>query len=143
MRHVAVEVNIPQEGINCAQRAKDTKSKTRGRPPVISRAATFHDDCGSPSIISGHPVTFWMYMNDLMCRNGSKIVSKFEKDHLSRSSHLLYSPGIIPCDFCYFGVLKGILEDREFNMNDEFEETIESAQNDLIFMAPERIYATG
>jgi hypothetical protein len=38
-----------------------------------------------------------------------------------------------PCDFWLFGLLKGILKDREFHSHDEIEEAITMAWNDLTF----------
>jgi hypothetical protein len=61
------------------------------------------------------------------------MVSKFEKDHLSRFPHSLYSPDISPWDFWPFGMLKEIMKDCEYNLNDEIEEAIASAWKDLTF----------
>jgi hypothetical protein len=38
-----------------------------------------------------------------------------------------------PCDFWFFGILKGILKDREFHSHDEVEGAITMAWNDLTF----------
>jgi histone-lysine N-methyltransferase SETMAR len=77
--------------------------------------------------------TFWVHMDNSMCRNGQKIVSKFDKHHIARLPHPPYSPDLNPCDFWVFGMLKGILKDREFHLHDEIEEAITMAWNDLTF----------
>jgi hypothetical protein len=76
---------------------------------------------------------FWMDMGNSMCHNESKVVSKFDKHHIVRLSHLAYSPDLSPCDFWLFGMLKGILKDQEFHWHDEIEEAITMAWNDLTF----------
>jgi hypothetical protein len=63
-------------------------------------------------------------MDNLICHNGSKMASKFEKYHVSRLPHSLYSPEINPCDFWLFGMLKGVLKDREFHLSNEIEDVI-------------------
>jgi hypothetical protein len=45
-----------------------------------------------------------------MCHNGSKVASKFQRDHVSRLLHPLNSPYISPGDFRLFGLLKGVLK---------------------------------
>jgi hypothetical protein len=77
--------------------------------------------------------TFWVRMDGLICEIGLKMVSKFEKYHLSGLLHPLYAPDISPCDFWLFGVLKGLLTDRESNSNDEIQELIASVWNELPF----------
>jgi hypothetical protein len=72
-------------------------------------------------------------MDDSMCHNGSKVALKFEKHHIFRLPHPLYSPDISPCDFWLFGLLKGIMKDREFHSHDEIEEAITGARNGLTF----------
>jgi hypothetical protein len=37
-------------------------------------------------------------MEDSMCHNESKVASKFEKHHVWRLPHPLYSPDMSPCD---------------------------------------------
>jgi hypothetical protein len=77
--------------------------------------------------------TFWVHINNSMGHNGSKVASKFDKHHIARLPHPLYSPDLSPCDFWLFGMLKGILKDREFRSRDEIEEAITMAWNDLTF----------
>jgi hypothetical protein len=60
------------------------------------------------------PATFWVQTDNSTCRNGSKVVSKFDKHHIARLLHPPYSPDLSPCDFWLFVMLKGILKDREF-----------------------------
>jgi hypothetical protein len=43
--------------------------------------------------------TFWVHMDNSMCHNGSKVVSKFDKHHFARLPHPSYSRGLSPCDF--------------------------------------------
>jgi histone-lysine N-methyltransferase SETMAR len=61
------------------------------------------------------------------------VASKFEKHHVSRLSHPSYSPDISPCDFWLFGILKGVLKDREPNSSNEIEEAIVRVWVELIF----------
>jgi hypothetical protein len=68
-----------------------------------------------------------------MCRNASKIESKFPKHHLFRIPHRPYSPDLSACDFSLFGMLKGILKDRELTSSDEIEEGIMKVCNELTF----------
>jgi hypothetical protein len=77
--------------------------------------------------------TFWEHMDNSMCHNGSKVTSKFDKHHIVRLPHPPDSPDLSPCDFWLFGMLKGILKDREFHSHDEIEEAISMAWNDLTF----------
>jgi hypothetical protein len=77
--------------------------------------------------------TFWLNMDNSMCYNGSKVLSKFDKHHIARLPHPPYSPDLSPCDFWLFGMLKGIQEDRELHSHDEIEEAITMAWNDLTF----------
>jgi hypothetical protein len=76
---------------------------------------------------------FWVHMNNSMCHNGSKVMSKFDKHHIARLPHPHDSPDLNPCDFWVFGMLKGILKDREFHSHDETEEMITMTWNDLTF----------
>jgi hypothetical protein len=50
------------------------------------------------------------------CHNESKVASKFEQHHIFRLPH---SPDTSPCDFWLFGLLKGIIKDREFHSHEE------------------------
>jgi hypothetical protein len=68
-----------------------------------------------------------------MCHNASKVVLKFDKHHIARSPHPPYSRDLSPCDFWLFGMLKGILKDREFHSHDEIEKAITMAWTDLTF----------
>jgi hypothetical protein len=77
--------------------------------------------------------TFWVYMDNSMCHNGSKVMSKFDKNHIARLPHPHYSQDLNPCGFWLFGMLKGILKDREFHSDDEIEEAMTMAWNDLTF----------
>jgi hypothetical protein len=56
---------------------------------------------------------------------------EIREDYVSRFPHPPYSPDISPCDFWLFGLLTEILKDREFNSNDEIEQAIAEAWNDL------------
>jgi hypothetical protein len=42
--------------------------------------------------------TYWMPMDNSLYHNGSKVVSKFEKHHVSRLPHRSYSLDMSPCD---------------------------------------------
>jgi hypothetical protein len=77
--------------------------------------------------------TFWVHMDNSISHSGSKVVSKFDKHHIARLSHPPYSPDLSPYNFWLFGMLKGILKDREFHSHDEIEEAITIAWNDLTF----------
>jgi hypothetical protein len=77
--------------------------------------------------------TFWEHMDDSMGHNGSQVVSKFDKHHISRLPHPPYSPDLIPCEFWLFEMLKGILKDPESRSHDEIEGAITMAWNDLTF----------
>jgi hypothetical protein len=84
--------------------------------------------------------TFWVDMDTLMCHNGSKVGSKFDKHHIARVPLPPYSTDFSPCDFWLFGMLKGILKDREFRSHDEIEEAIAMAWNDLTFNGVQRVF---
>jgi hypothetical protein len=58
-------------------------------------------------------------------------VSKFKQHHIFRLPHPSYSPEISPRDFWLFGLLKGIMKDREFHSHEETQEAITVAWNDL------------
>jgi hypothetical protein len=77
--------------------------------------------------------TFWVHIDNLMGHNGSKVVSKFGKHHIARLPHPPDLRDLSPCDFWFFGMLKGILKNREFHSYDEIEEVITMAWNDLTF----------
>jgi hypothetical protein len=79
-------------------------------------------------------------MDNSVRRDGSKLASKIEKCHLYRMPHPFYSPGIGQCDFWLFGLLKGILKDRESNLIDEIEETIAEIQNDLTLSEVQSVF---
>jgi histone-lysine N-methyltransferase SETMAR len=72
-------------------------------------------------------------MDNLMGHIGSKVVSKLDKHYIARLPHPPYSPDLSSCDFWLFGMLKGILKDREFHSHDKIKETIPMAWNDLTF----------
>jgi hypothetical protein len=77
--------------------------------------------------------TFWVHMDNSMCHNESKVMSKLDKHHNARLSDPPYSPDLNPYHFWLFGMLKGILKDREFHSHDEIEEVTMMAWNDLTF----------
>jgi hypothetical protein len=52
---------------------------------------------------------------------------KFDKHHIARLPYPPYSPNLSPCDLWFFGMLKGILKDREFHSHDEIEAAITMA----------------
>jgi transposase len=68
--------------------------------------------------------TFWVHMDNSLCRNGKKVASKFEKHHVSRLPHPPYSPDVSPSGWWLFGMLKRVLEDREFKSSHEIEKAI-------------------
>jgi hypothetical protein len=70
-------------------------------------------------------------MDNSMYHNGSKMILKFVKPHVSRFSHASYSPHISPCDFWLFGTLKGTLKHQDFNSSDEIEKGMTTARDDL------------
>jgi hypothetical protein len=89
---------------------------------------------GDLSFRRGMPESaFWVHMDNSMCYNGSKLMSKCEKRHVSGFPHARYSLDISPTDFWLFGILKGILNDHEFNSSDEIEEAITRIWDALIF----------
>jgi hypothetical protein len=45
-----------------------------------------------------------------------------------------------PCDFWLFGVLKGVLKDRELISSDEFEEAITRARDELTFDEVQNVF---
>jgi hypothetical protein len=65
--------------------------------------------------------------------NGSKVELKFGKYRLFKKPHPRYSPDISPCDFWLFGILKGILKDRESTSSGEIEGAITNVWNGLPF----------
>jgi hypothetical protein len=77
--------------------------------------------------------TFWVYMDNSMWHNGLTVVSKFDKHHIVRLPHPLYSPDLSPRDFWFFGRLKGIMKDQGFHPHDEIEEVITMVWNSLTF----------
>jgi IS4 transposase len=83
---------------------------------------------------------FWVGTDNSMGHNGSKVVSKFDKHHIARLAHPPDSPDLSPCDFWLFGMLERILNDREFHSNDEIEEAITMAWNDLTFDEVQSIF---
>jgi hypothetical protein len=72
-------------------------------------------------------------MDNLICHNGSKMASKFEKYHVSRLPHSLYTPEINPCDFWLFGMLRGVLKNCDFNLSDDIEKEITKVWDELNF----------
>jgi hypothetical protein len=84
--------------------------------------------------------TFWAHINNSICHKRSNVVSKFDKHHIARLPHSPYSPDLSPCDFWLFGMLKGILKDRELHLHDEIEEVITMAWNDLTFDEAQSIF---
>jgi hypothetical protein len=66
-----------------------------------------------------------------MSHNGAKITSEFQNLHLARMPHPPDSPDISPCDFWLFGLLKGILKDREFVSSEAIEIAIADVWNCL------------
>jgi hypothetical protein len=80
--------------------------------------------------------TFWVHIDNSMCHNGSK----FDKHHIARLPHPLYSPDLSPCDFWLFGLLKGIPKDREFHSHDEIEEAMTMAWNNLTFDEVQNVF---
>jgi hypothetical protein len=53
-------------------------------------------------------------MNKSKCDNAQKITGKLQKKHISRALHPPYSPDLSPYDFCFFGMVKQKIKDREF-----------------------------
>jgi histone-lysine N-methyltransferase SETMAR len=68
--------------------------------------------------------TLWVHMDNSMCHNWSKVMSKMKKSHISRMPYPPYSPDISPCDFWLSGMSTQILRDREFSSSDETEDMI-------------------
>jgi hypothetical protein len=48
--------------------------------------------------------TFWANRDNSMRHNGSKVMSKIQKNPISRMPHSRYSPDIGPCDCWLFGM---------------------------------------
>jgi histone-lysine N-methyltransferase SETMAR len=84
--------------------------------------------------------TFWVYMDNSMCHNGSKVTSKTKKNHISRIRHPAYSPDVSPCNFWFFWMSKQILRDREFSLSDETENAIAQRWNDLTFYNVQSVF---
>jgi hypothetical protein len=61
-------------------------------------------------------LTFCLCMDNSICHRELKVVSKFEKHHISRLPYPSYSPCISPRDFMFFGGLKEILAERAFTL---------------------------
>jgi hypothetical protein len=87
--------------------------------------------------------TFWAHMDNSMRHDGSKVVLKFDNHHPAQLPHPVYSPDLSPCDFWLFGILKGILKDREFHSHDEIEEAMRMAWNDLTVDEAQRVFHNG
>jgi hypothetical protein len=79
-------------------------------------------------------------MDNSTCQDGSKVVSKLEQHHIFRLPHQPYSPDILPCAFWLFGLLKGIMKDREFHSHEELEEAIMVVWADLTFEDVQSIF---
>jgi histone-lysine N-methyltransferase SETMAR len=75
--------------------------------------------------------TCWVHMDNSIWQSGAKITSEFQKHHLARMPHPPYSPDISPCDCWRFGMLKGILKDREFVSSEEIEVAIADVWNGI------------
>jgi hypothetical protein len=112
----------------------DLSSKDHSRPgrPVLIlgsqlEAFLFYGKvANSISYILSTPGSpFWVHMDNSACHNNeSKVASRFEQHHIFRLPHRPYSPDISPCGFWLFGLLKGIMKDREFHSHEEIEEAI-------------------
>jgi hypothetical protein len=76
---------------------------------------------------------FWVHTENSMCQNGLKVASEFEKHYASRQPRQPYSPDTSSCDFWLFGMLKGVLKDREFNSSDEIKEVIAKVWDKFTF----------
>jgi hypothetical protein len=72
-------------------------------------------------------------MDPAIYHDESQVASKFEQHHVSGFPQPPYSPDISLCDFCLFGLLKGIIKDREFHSHEVIEEAIPEAWDDLTF----------
>jgi hypothetical protein len=79
-------------------------------------------------------------MDNPMCYNGPKVASNFGKHHVSRLPRPLYSPDTGPCDFWLFGLLKGVLKDREFTASDGIEQAITKVWDELTFNEVQSIF---
>jgi hypothetical protein len=77
--------------------------------------------------------SLWVHIDNSICHNGSKLKSKIQKNHISRIPPQLYLPDISSCNFWLFEMFKQILRDQEFSPNDEIEDAIAHAWNDLTF----------
>jgi hypothetical protein len=86
-------------------------------------------------------LTFCVHVDNSTCHAGSKVASKFEKYHILRLPHPPYWPEIRPCDCRLSGLLKGMMNDREFHSDDEIEKGITIAWNDLIFEDVQNIFS--
>jgi hypothetical protein len=60
-------------------------------------------------------MTFYAHMKNLKSHDGCKIQEKFDTKGLICFHHPLYSPDLSPCDFCFFGMAKRKMRDREFD----------------------------
>jgi hypothetical protein len=79
-------------------------------------------------------------MGNSISQNGSKMALKFEKHHVARFPHSPHPPDISPCDFWFFGMLKGVLKDRDLNSSDEIEEAITKVGDELTFDEVESVF---
>jgi hypothetical protein len=64
-------------------------------------------------------INFSAHMDNSMCHNGHRVVDELHGLKILRVPHLLYSPGISPCDFWAFGDFKGTLKDRHLQGPEE------------------------
>jgi hypothetical protein len=62
-----------------------------------------------------HDGTFSLRLDYSKSQDGGKIQGKFDIKGLVRSPHPPYSPDLSPCDFCFFGMTKEKMKDREFH----------------------------
>jgi hypothetical protein len=72
-------------------------------------------------------------MDTLRYHNGKKITAEIEHRRFARAPHRLYSPGLSPCDFWLFGLVKHSLKDREIQGLQALISALRDNWDDLIF----------
>jgi hypothetical protein len=63
-------------------------------------------------------------MENFTCRNRHKTTEEISRAKLERFVHPAYSPGLSPCDFWLFGMLKEKMKNRAFQTAEEILEAV-------------------
>jgi hypothetical protein len=76
---------------------------------------------------------FCVPMEHSKSHDDGKIQEKIESKGLVRTPHSPYSPGLSPCDFWFFGMVKGKMKDRIFHTFQDILGHLTEIWDDLIF----------